>query len=210
MSKYFHRRNLPHFDPKDAPYFVTFRLVDSLPKTVLTQLRAQLEKQLSEARKLSGIAAIDATEVAHKRYFKSFDEYLDRCSFGPLWLKERDIASAVFQHLVSLGEDWWKPHSYTIMPNHVHVLFSIAEDVLLSDLMQKIKGVSSIQCNRLLGRSGAFWQSESFDHVLRKGEFGRIIEYILENPVKAGLVDEWSKWPWTYLAPDLLPESVQI
>ncbi len=34
-------------------------------------------------------------------------------------------------------------------------------------------------------------------------EFGRIVRYVLNNPVKAGLVEDWSKWPWTYCRPGL-------
>jgi hypothetical protein len=51
-----------------------------------------------------------------------------------------------------------------------------------------------------LGRQGAFWQDESYDRVIRDSEeFDRVISYVLENPVKAGLVSEWGKWPWSYL-----------
>ena len=32
----------------------------------------------------------------------------------------------------------------------------------------------------------------------------RIVQYVLDNPVKAGLVDSWNQWPWTYCKPDLL------
>ena len=47
---------------------------------------------------------------------------------------------------------------------------------------------------------GSFWQAESYDHVVRNGELERIISYVLENPVKAGLVEDWEQWPYTYLA----------
>ena len=205
-KSYFHQRNLPHFDPQDAPYFLTFRLADSLPKAVLDRLRTELDHQLRKAEILKGSAASEAREVAHKRFFKGFDDYLDRCETGPHWLQQPQVAKLVYDHMRSLGESWWKITCFTILSNHVHVLFNITPGVLLSDLMQKVKGASAIQCNRALGRNGSFWHGESFDHVLRRGEFGRVIEYILENPVKAGLVDRWSDWPWTYLAPDLLPE----
>jgi putative transposase len=209
-TSFFHRRNLPHFDPHDAPYFITFRLTDTLPKEVLFALRAELDHQLQLADKLNGRSAIESREVAHKRYFKQYDAYLDRCEAGPQWLKEGQVAQTVYDHILSLDRSWWKLYCFTIMPNHVHLLFSIAPSVLLSDLMQKIKGGSAFQCNKVLTRSGSFWQNESWDHVLRQGEFGRVLEYLLENPVKAGLVESWSDWPWTYLAPDLLPETVQL
>jgi REP element-mobilizing transposase RayT len=44
------------------------------------------------------------------------------------------------------------------------------------------------------------WQSESYDHIVRdEDEFYRIINYIINNPVKAGLVENWQDWPHTYI-----------
>ena len=70
----------------------------------------------------------------------------------------------------------------------------------------------AVYANRALERSGKFWQKESFDHYVRdKKEFWRILNYILNNPVKAGLVEKWEDYPFTYLkmdkAPDALPCS---
>jgi len=45
-----------------------------------------------------------------------------------------------------------------------------------------------MEANLLLGRTGAFWQHESYDHWVRnEREFNRIVAYIEENPVSAGL-----------------------
>jgi putative transposase len=91
---------------------------------------------------------------------------------------------------------------YCIMPNHVHLVVTLPENAPpLIKTLQLLKGYSSFQANKLLGLNGAFWQAESYDHVVRPGELNRIISYVLENPVKAGLVDEWKKWPYSYLAP---------
>ena len=52
----------------------------------------------------------------------------------------------------------------------------------------------------MLKREGAFWQSESYDHVVRNDvELKRIIAYVLNNPVKAGLVENWQDWPYSYV-----------
>ena len=51
----------------------------------------------------------------------------------------------------------------------------------------------------MLGRNGRFWQEESYDHIIRdEAELNRIRQYILYNPVKAGLVDNPEDWPWNY------------
>ena len=65
--------------------------------------------------------------------------------------------------------------------------------------MQSLKGYTARKANQLLGRSGAFWHHESYDHCVRNSnEWRRIVNYVLNNPVKAGLVDEWEKWRWSY------------
>ena len=60
--------------------------------------------------------------------------------------------------------------------------------------------------NELLDMTGnAFWGEESYDHVVRDDEeFVRIIDYIVQNPVKAGLVGKWEDWKFTYLSKDII------
>ncbi len=70
----------------------------------------------------------------------------------------------------------------------------------LSRAMRLLKGKSAALCNRVLGRSGPFWQHESYDHVVRDArEYERILAYIANNPVKAGLVEDWQDWPYTFV-----------
>jgi len=69
--------------------------------------------------------------------------------------------------------------------------------------MQSVKRVSALKCNKLLNQKGKFWQEESFDRLVRDDiELYNIINYVINNPVKAGLVDDWTKWMNTYLAKD--------
>ena len=70
---------------------------------------------------------------------------------------------------------------------------------VLAEIMQSLKVYTARECNRALERKGQFWQHESYDHVIRLGEYNRIITYTLNNPVKAGLAKEWKDWPWSYL-----------
>ena len=44
-----------------------------------------------------------------------------------------------------------------------------------------------------------FWQHESYDHVVRdENELGRIVEYVLNNPVKVGFCENWEDWKYSY------------
>ncbi len=68
--------------------------------------------------------------------------------------------------------------------------------------MQWIKGRTGRKANRILGRVGdAFWQAESFDHWIRsEEEFGALVDYVENNPVKAGLVEAAEEWAWSSAA----------
>jgi putative transposase len=69
----------------------------------------------------------------------------------------------------------------------------------LASIMHSIKRHSAFEANRLINRSGEFWQAENYDRYCRNHEeWSRTIRYVLNNPVKAGLVKEWQEWKWSY------------
>jgi REP element-mobilizing transposase RayT len=97
-------------------------------------------------------------------------------------------------------------HIALVMPDHVHLIFTPLIDqqkrqfYSLAQIMCRIKGASGQLINRELKRSGRVWQTESFDHVLRSSEsVDAKIGYILENPVRAGLVSGWKQYRWIWV-----------
>jgi REP element-mobilizing transposase RayT len=94
-----------------------------------------------------------------------------------------------------------------IMPNHVHLLLSALRDengwpFPLMEILQSLKSSSAHSINKLLHRSGPVWQEESFDHVLRSEEsLKQKLEYIRQNPVRAGLVERPEDYLWLWLEP---------
>jgi putative transposase len=193
----YYERYLPHRLPPGETIFITFRLAGSLPQEVLARLQA--EAQLAQQR-CELDTGLRYTE--QKRYFGRFDALLDGADHGPTWLRQPAVAAIVQQAIQYPVGKSYDLHCYCIMPNHVHLVVTLPENAPpLIKTLQLLKGYSSFQANKLLGLNGAFWQAESYDHIVRPGELNRIISYVLENPVKAGLVDEWQKWPYSYLAP---------
>jgi REP element-mobilizing transposase RayT len=92
-----------------------------------------------------------------------------------------------------------------VMPDHVHLIFTPLVDhqgmevYSLAKIMDAIKGAAAHKINRALGRKGRVWQAKSFDHVLRSSEgLDAKIQYLIENPVRAGLVQEWKQYPWLW------------
>jgi len=216
MSAFF-RRRLPHYHLRNATYFVTFRLAGSLPYEAVARLEEKLQKRLAVLEQtLSGAALQAARYEEQKRHFARVDALLDRVVYGPRWLEQPPCAQIVMNCLRELDPAHFHLYAFCVMGNHVHALFD-QQDIpeppprpdgkahtALSVAMQLLKAKSAFFCNRLLKRSEAFWQRESYDHVVRnEREFERILAYILENPVKAGLVKTWQDWPYTYLNPDL-------
>ena len=89
------------------------------------------------------------------------------------------------------------------MPDHVHLICMPLRDeiglISIPEITRTIKSESAHRINKALGRGGRVWQDESFDHILRGDEsLRRKVQYILENPIRAGLItppDEY-RWIW--------------
>src|SRR5206468_2344382 len=80
------------------------------------------------------------------------------------------------------------------MPNHIHALIEVWQTPL-GKILEGWKGYTAKQANRILGRDGAFWQEDYFDRYIRDEEhYQRVVRYIENNPVKAGLVRVAAEW----------------
>jgi REP element-mobilizing transposase RayT len=80
-----------------------------------------------------------------------------------------------------------------VMPDHLHLALTPrtkdGRTISIPEITQVLKGVSAHRINKALGRRGPVWQEESFDRALRHEEdVDAKIFYMLENPVRAGLV----------------------
>ncbi|SYZ74595.1 conserved hypothetical protein [Candidatus Zixiibacteriota bacterium] len=82
-----------------------------------------------------------------------------------------------------------------IMPDHFHILIQPGESYSLSRIMKGIKGVTARQINISRGNSGAVWQHESYDRIIRdEDELIEKLNYMLLNSQRKGLVAD----PWEY------------
>lgn len=97
-------------------------------------------------------------------------------------------------------------HAAVVMPDHVHLIFTPLlnskkrEFYSLAEILGAIKGASAQLTNQELSLAGRVWQTESFDRVLRSSEsLDAKIAYILENPVRKGLVDRWNDYRWIWV-----------
>ncbi len=224
-NKTYYKRNLPHYQPEGHTFFITFRLAGSLPVAVIKKLKEDRENEL---KLISGIMQqkqkAEKYYESQRKYFGVFDRLLDSNKSSPMWLKEKEIAEIVKEAIHYRDEKEYELVAYTIMPNHVHIVFTPkfvsrseasttnktkneagASFYNVTKILQDLKSEAALKCNKLLNRSGTFWHHESYDHVVRNiDELGRIVNYVLQNPVKAGLVENQEEWKWSYYNPKYL------
>ena len=93
----------------------------------------------------------------------------------------------------------WVVGRYVIMPDHVHFFATPHIDAKpLSGFMRDWKKWTTRKIAPLLNLTPPIWQSEFFDHVLRSDRsYSEKWDYVWENPVRAGLVDDASAWPYS-------------
>jgi putative transposase len=136
------------------------------------------------------------------RAFLAMDRLLDRCDSGPLYLRQPEIARVLVQAVYE-GQDRFRRyelHAFVVMPNHAHLL--VTPRVNARNWLGPLKGFTAHQANQLLRRDGPFWQNESYDHLISDDrELQRVLRYIEQNPVRAGLVKLPEEYPWSSASP---------
>jgi REP element-mobilizing transposase RayT len=188
------RGRLPHWEKDSGLYFITFRLADSLPEPVLEKI-AERHRILMAAKRV-GARLLPSQELLVAGFSPAkLEEYFDRGA-GACWLRDPHIGE-----LMADGLRYWNGKRYwlvawCVMPNHVHVVCRLLPGQSLSKVLQGWKSFTAKKANEILGRSGAFWQREYYDRLIRDGdELERAVRYVVRNPEKAGLKG-W-RWVWS-------------
>ena len=118
---------------------------------------------------------------------------------------------------LNVAADRFQLHDFVIMPDHLHLLMTLPSDMTIEKAMQLIKGGFSYRLKREFGYQGEVWQRGFSEVRISDGQsFLQHREYIVQNPVKAGLVDNAEQYPYcyTYLAKKkaqgLKPRSLMV
>ena len=175
---------LPHWQQKNAVYFITFRLADSIP----THLRTQWEEERQIWLRFHPEPWGPETEQEyHKRFTGAIERWLD-AGHGSCVLRQNECARIVDDALRHFDADRLALVSSVVMRNHVHALLIQNPTHPLEDLLQSWKTFTSRSINRLHGRSGTLWQRSYFDRLVRdEKHFRNCVRYIRRNPEKAHL-----------------------
>jgi REP element-mobilizing transposase RayT len=189
------RGYLPHWELDGGVYFITFRLADSLPSEVAARLdeeRKALAASMVDAR--GNLTAVDRCELA-RLHAARLDRALDR-GHGSCCLRNSEAADVVKQTLELQNGIQYDLCAWCVMPNHVHVVVELFSGTTLARTLHAWKSYTANAINRRLGRTGRLWQREYFDRLIRdREELLGTVQYVVDNPEKAGLVD----WPWVWV-----------
>jgi REP element-mobilizing transposase RayT len=193
-----YKRNLPHWRQEGAAYFVTFRLGDSIPQSVLDQWEHEKRLWLTargircggncddEHRQLQRLPEAEQYRF-HKHFNRLFHAALDE-GHGACYLKDPRCLAVVRRKLLDSDGEACHLGDFVLMPNHVHLLVVPCPGRDLEWLLKGIKGSAARECNQLLGPSGRFWQADSYDHIVRTLEQLLLFrQYITDNPMNAGI-----------------------
>jgi putative transposase len=172
------RGYLPHYDDLLKVQSLTLRLFDSLPKKITDSINL--------LRRLKG--AEYANRIAEK--------FLDK-GYGSCCLQDPRIAQIVIDALFFFDGQRYVLHEFCVMPNHFHSLFHTLTHSIGS-IVHSWKGYIRCETNKTLGTTGGLWHPDFYDRFIRnERHYSNEVNYILENPVKAGLVARAEDWPYS-------------
>ena len=188
---------LPHWTRDNSWYAVTFRLWDSLPQHVIETWLFERRNIIKTAEQMKRPLAKHEEERLAYLHSERIEKYLD-AGYGSCYMNDDRIAKIVADALLYFEGERYNLASWCVMPNHVHTVVEPLKGALvnkceLEDILHSWKSFTAKEANKVLGRSGEFWQAEYYDHLIRDAaDFSHAVRYVLNNPIKAGLMN----WKW--------------
>ncbi len=190
------QRGLPHWAQDDRVVFITWRMQDSLPVELLSAWRSKrslwlrdrgLDPESPDWKK--HLQKLPLAEIAefHATFTEARHRFLDQ-GYGSCALRDPACAAIVRDSLLHFEGDRYQMHGFVIMPNHVHLLVTFPDRQAILEQCESWKRFTSTRLNRLLNKTGRFWQQDAFDHLVRgPAQYHRLVQYLADNPIKAHL-----------------------
>jgi REP element-mobilizing transposase RayT len=165
------RGYLPHYDCKYTNQFITFRLFDSLPKSLIDSWKHYIKINKNGSKNKGDL----------RKLMIQLSKYEDS-GYGSCLLANPHCRQIV-EHQFELGHDKdYRLIEYKVMPNHVHVLMLIFDSSNLSTIVKRWKSYSAHQINKLLKRQGKVWMNGYYDTYIRNDEhYNCVVNYIRNN-----------------------------
>ena len=112
-----------------------------------------------------------------------------------VFMEER-VAAAAVQVLHAHALKTEVPvYGYCVMPDHVHLVIGPSAGCDIVTFVGQFKNLAQ-RAAWQAGVQGRFWQHSFWDHFLRREEsLECVVQYVLQNPVRGGLVAHWRDYP---------------
>ena len=96
----------------------------------------------------------------------------------------------------------WDCHAFCLMPNHYHLVIETARENM-SNGFQRLNGIHAQGFNAKHKRWGHLFGERFWCGALEEDDLERTCLYVMDNPVRAGLCERSSDWPWSACRYDL-------
>jgi REP element-mobilizing transposase RayT len=198
ISGFHFRGVLPHLKREAGTYFVTFREAGSLPREVLARFKAERDAIIRHAKASKRPLTWHEQEELFRWYSHRVDAYLDS-NKGVHHLDNPQFADLLAKAICFFEDERYTLCAWVLMPNHAHVVVRPMSSYTLREILHSWKSYTSHQFNKRLPiRITPFWQTESYDHLVRDADdLYRCCQYTLMNPVNAGLCARPQDWRWS-------------
>src|ERR1700756_448564 len=143
------RGHLPHWEKEGATYFVTFRLADSLPKSILDRIESEREAIVRTANQLHRPLSPGERRKMQCLSTPIIEQYLDNGA-GACQLRQPSLAEEVASALRCFHEKCYRLFAWFFMPNHVHVVVKIFPGHSFAEIVHSWKSFTAKRVNRLL------------------------------------------------------------
>lgn len=178
---------------------MTVHLADRLPKSAIERVDQMIE------------AMPDGDRAIERR--RQLHDWID-AGHGACYLGDAECAKVVQDAFLHFNEERYQLYAWVVMPNHFHVLFQPMGDWSMAKIVASWKRYTATEIKKLLrarqesgdpgsanlhiGISEPLWPREYWDRYIRNEKHLRsTIEYIEQNPVKAGLCLDAADWQWS-------------
>ncbi|MDB6148125.1 MAG: type site-specific deoxyribonuclease, HsdR family [Spartobacteria bacterium] len=178
---------LPHWQQKGTVCFITFRLADALPKSLLDGWE---DEKAIWLRLHPEPWSAETEGKYHERFSGAIERWLD-AGHGACVLRTGNCGKLVAETLRHFDGDRLVLISSVVMPNHVHALFIQHPKYSVENVLRSWKTFTARRINSLLERKGGLWQRDYFDRLVRdEKHFANCIRDVRNNPSKAGLAGD--------------------
>jgi REP element-mobilizing transposase RayT len=190
-----YKRFLPHKQETGAVIMISWRQNMTIPQAIL-DLMQELETAWDQTHLPN-----ESRSALHKQKYFAFDAELPKYNHPDFSLTAPPYAAIIKNALHYYEKRLYRLLAYCLMSNHIHIMIQPIPNAqaitpLIPDIVSRIKSYTAKKINEQRGTKGSVWAHDFYDTMMRNDEhLWHALSYILNNPVKAGIVDNWQDYP---------------